>query len=482
MKACIWLHDYRDDLLQEAQKASFEAHLEHCEKCRSSISLWSALENELGEMDREGKQSIPRPSASATQTLVARVRRDHGPMFTPRLAVAVAALALVIVGVSLYLTRTNENPTAEERELVAAPRSQDAAVQAVVQYISPTKTETVNLSLTPGEVIPAAENSRTLVLLGRDRIGFSEPTRAVLSEVDERTVRLKLLAGTIACEVAPRGNGHTFAIEAGEVTVEVVGTRFMVSRDDVSTTVLVDKGTVKIHRKGKRSETMRAGLGLEILDDGAVKRIEASEGARTLLDQLITEHQREQTPHREIDAPQEAGRAESSSDKTTRDPSRTSAGLETWRTWVLAGRYDDAERALTAHLAQKPNDSGALVLLANCRRKVGRWRGAVTAYERLIRLAAPSRANMARFKAGVLYQERLGEHANAAELFEGYLRATSDCKPLESEAMLRLGKSLLALGRTKRAEAVLENTAARQDGSSASLKARELLKKINGEK
>ncbi len=482
MKACVWLHDHRDNLLQEAQKASFEAHLECCEKCRSSISLWSALENELGEMDREGKQSMPRPSASATQALVARARRAHGPMFTPRLVAAVAALALVSVGVALYLTRTNENTTAEERDLVAAPRSQDAAVQAVVQYISPTKTETINLSLTPGEVIPAAEKSRTLVLLGRDRIGFDESTRAVLSEVDERTVRLKLLAGTIACEVAPRGNGHAFIIEAGEVTVEVVGTRFMVSRDDVSTTVIVDKGAVEIHHKGKRSETTRAGLGLEILIDGAVKRIEASKGERTLLDQLITEYQREQTPHEEIDAPQAAGRAESSSDKATRDSSHTSAGLGTWRTWVLAGRYDDAERALTAHLAQKTNDSEALVLLANCRRKAGRWRASATAYERLIRVAAPSRANMARFKAGVLYQERLGEHANAAKLFESYLRATSDRKPLESEAMLRLGKSLLALGRTERAEAVLKKTAARRDGSPASLKARELLEKINGEK
>ena len=321
-----------------------------------------------------------------------------------------------------------------------------------------------------------------LVLLGRDRIGLDESTRAVLSEVDERTVRLKLLAGTIACEVDPRGNGHAFMIEAGEVTVEVVGTRFMVSRDDVSTTVIVDKGAVEIHRKGKRSEITKAGLGLEILIDGAVKRIEASKGARTLLDQLITEHQREQTSHREIDAPQAAGRAESRSNTTTRDPSHTSAGLETWRTWVLAGRYDDAEKALTAHLAQKTNDSEALVLLANCRRKAGKWRASATAYERLIRVAAPSRANMARFKAGVLYQERLGEHANAAELFEGYLRATSDRKPLESEAMLRLGKSLLALGRTRRAEAVLKETAARQDGSPASLKARELLKKINGEK
>lgn len=488
MKACARLHDYRDDLLQGALKDSFEAHLADCEKCRKAISLWSALESELGEMDREGKQSMPRPSASAEQALIARARRDHGMAFAPRLVAVAAAIALVIVGVVLYLTRTDESPAAEGRDVVATPRSQDAAVRAVVQYISPTDTKTVNLSLTPGDVIPAAEDSRAFVLLGRDRIGFDERTKAVLSEVDERTVRLGLLAGTIACEVAPRSSGHEFAIEVGEVTVRVVGTRFMVSRADVSTTVVVDEGAVEVHRKGRRPETTRAGQGLEILTGGAVNRIEAPKGALARLNQLVTEHQLEET-----DAPQGAGLTDAGPDGTNQpgptfakgdgaDRGSTPAGLETWRSWVLTGRYDAAERALAAHLAKNPNDSEALALLANCYRKAGRWRAAASAYERLIETAAPSRANMARFRAGVLYQERLGEHATAAELFDGYLKATSARKPLESEAMLRLGRSLLALGRTKRAEAVLKETAARQDGNPASLKAREMLKEITGDK
>jgi TolA-binding protein len=350
-------------------------------------------------------------------------------------------------------------------------------------HISRASTKTVDLSLAPGDAIPAAENSRTLVLLGRDRIGLDEPAQAVISEVSERAVRLELLAGTIACEVAPRDGGQAFAVEAGEVTVRVVGTRFMVSRAGGSTTVLVDEGAVEIRRPGMRPATTRAGQGLEILEDGAVNRIEASDGARAQLNQLVAERQLGQKPDRETDAPQ-APPADTAQPEMTAareaaaDRGSRPAGLDTWRSWILAGRYDDAERALTAHLAKAPNDSEALMLLANCRRKAGRWRAAVSAYERLIETAGSSRANMARFKAGVLYQERLGDHAVAAKMFEGYLRAGSAAKPLESEAMLRLGKSLLALGRTQRAEAVLRATAARQDGSMASLRARELLEKI----
>jgi ferric-dicitrate binding protein FerR (iron transport regulator) len=493
MKACARLHDYRDGLLHGAVETSFEAHLADCDECRKSVSLWGALEHELGEMDREGKQRIPQPSAAARQALVARARGARGPSFAPRLVAAVAALALVIVGVALYLTQTDEGPTAEERDSLATAPAQNAAVQAVVHYISPTDTKTEDLSLTPGDVIPAAENSRTLVLLGRDRIGLDEPTEAVLAEVDEHTVRLKLLAGTIACDVAPRGDGQAFVIEAGEATVRVVGTRFMVSRAEVSTTVVVDEGVVEVRRRGKRSETTTAGQGLEIIEGGIAKRIEASQAARSLLNQLITEHRRAQTPHRQADDAQAIAVADAGSDEATQpgpaqakgagaDRGSGATGLETWRTWVLAGQYDAAERALTAHLAQKPNDSEALVLLANCRRKAGRWRAAASTYERVIQVAGPSRANMARFKAGVLYQERLGEHASAAKLFDGYLRAGSGPKPMQPEAMLRLGRSLLALGRTERARAVLERVAARQDGNPASLKALELLKKITGEK
>lgn len=486
MKACARLHDYRDGLLQGPPRASFEAHLAECEKCRQSIALWSALERELGEMDREGKQNMPRTSAWAAQELVARARGERGMTFAPRLVAVAAAIAVVIVGVALFLARTGEEPAAEGRGSIATPSSRGAVVEAVVKYISPTATETVDLALAPGEVIPAAEESRTLLLLGRDRIGLDQPTRAVLAGADERQVRLKLLAGTVACEVAPRGEGQEFVVEAGEVTVRVVGTRFMVSRTEGSTTVLVDEGAVEIHRRGKQPETTKAGQGLEILAGGAAKRIEASPEARAQLDQLVAEHQREQQPHREIDAPEVTPSTTSSSGppaagETGADRGSRAAGVETWRAWVLAGRYDDAERALTAHLARHPRDAEALVLLADCRRKAGRWRAAVSAYERLIETAAPSRANMARFQAGVLYQERLGEHAAAAQLFEGYLRSAS-AKPLKSEAMLRLGKSLLALGRTQRAEAVLRETAARQDGSMASVRARELLEKIAGGK
>jgi ferric-dicitrate binding protein FerR (iron transport regulator) len=483
MRACGWLHDYRDDALRPEQKAAFEAHLAECEKCRGSISMWSVLERELREMDRAGRARLARPSASSQLALVERARGAPTPTFVPRLVAvaAAAALLLVIAGVALYLARTGEDRAPAEHDRIATGGS-PAAVSVMVRHISSAGVKTGELALSSGDELPAAAGARTLVQLGRDKIGLDEPGQAVLAQADEGSVRLKLLAGTIACEVATRAGGRSFVVETGEAIVRVVGTRFMVSRADETTTVVVDEGVVEVQREGAQPETTSAGQGLEIRAEGATERIEASDEARARLEELISEHPPEPTPASDAGATAAIEDAGAAADRIPRGPAGVAAGLETWRAWVLAGRYDDAERALTAHLARKPSDAEALVLLASCRRKAGKWRAAASTFERLIQVAGPSRANMARFKAGVIYQERLGEHASAAKLFDGYLRAGSGPKPLEPEALLRLGRSLLALGRTERAKAVLQQLAGRQDGNPATLKARELLKKITGEK
>jgi len=485
MKDCALLHDYRDGLLAQAESASFEKHLAACPECRRTVALWSALEQELGEMDREGVQRIPRPSPAATQELISRARGEGGIAFSPILVGAAAAVALVIVGVVILLARTGDDPASEGRDRVADREPTPAAVEAMVHFIAPADSRTESISLSAGDRIPSAEDARTLLRLGRDRIGFGEPTEAVLSAVDERAVRVSLRRGAIACEVAPRAEGQLFEIRAGEVTVRVVGTRFLVRRGKESTQVLVDEGAVEVRREGEPPVTTRAGQGLEILQGGRTKAFDVSERARTQLIRLVSQDEPKQDPTREIDdskaTPTESAEPGSQPGKAA-GHGAPAAGLREWRAWVLAGRYDEAERAIEAHLAAKPNDAEALVLLADCRRKAGKWRAAVSTYERLVRTAAPSRANTARFKAGVLYQERLGDHAAAARMFDGYLKASGAAKPLEAEAMLRLGRSLLALGRTQRAEAVLRATAERQDGSMASVRARKLLKKISGEK
>jgi hypothetical protein len=52
--------------------------------------------------------------------------------------------------------------------------------------------------------------------------------------------------GTVTCEVAPRRGRPPFVVDAGEVRVQVVGTRFTVTRGSGETSVGVDHGVVEV--------------------------------------------------------------------------------------------------------------------------------------------------------------------------------------------------------------------------------------------
>lgn len=65
------------------------------------------------------------------------------------------------------------------------------------------------------------------------------------------TTTLTLERGSVDCDVTPRPNRAPFRVLAGGVTVEVVGTRFEVSRQGNVTRVDVARGKVKVHGKGE---------------------------------------------------------------------------------------------------------------------------------------------------------------------------------------------------------------------------------------
>jgi hypothetical protein len=74
-----------------------------------------------------------------------------------------------------------------------------------------------------------------------------EPSSLVLvSGDDEHGVDVVLDRGTVTCEVAPRRGRPPFVVDAGEVRVQVVGTRFTVTRGPGETSVGVDHGVVDV--------------------------------------------------------------------------------------------------------------------------------------------------------------------------------------------------------------------------------------------
>ena len=63
---------------------------------------------------------------------------------------------------------------------------------------------------------------------------------------DARGIVVVLDRGSVECDVAPRRGRSPFVVEAGAVTVRVVGTHFVVVRADEAVTVDVQRGTVEV--------------------------------------------------------------------------------------------------------------------------------------------------------------------------------------------------------------------------------------------
>ncbi len=63
---------------------------------------------------------------------------------------------------------------------------------------------------------------------------------------------LVLARGSVDCDVTPRRDRPPFRVIAGDVVVEVVGTRFTVRRDATSTRVDVTRGKVRVHGRGEQ--------------------------------------------------------------------------------------------------------------------------------------------------------------------------------------------------------------------------------------
>jgi FecR protein len=95
----------------------------------------------------------------------------------------------------------------------------------------------------------------------------------LVSGDDDHGVDVVLDRGAVTCEVAPRRGRPPFVVDAGDVRVRVVGTRFTVTRDTLATSVAVDHGVVEVIEGGKVT-TLHDGerwpqLGRTVSDPGA---------------------------------------------------------------------------------------------------------------------------------------------------------------------------------------------------------------------
>lgn len=221
------------------------------------------------------------------------------------------------------------------------------------------------------------------------RISLAQGSQLVVVDNSARVFTTLLVTGRADIEVRP-GGPRTWMIECGLATVEVVGTHFVIERDERSVRVAVERGAVVV-----RSDR---------LVPDRVRRLAAGEELRI---------EREPSPPSAPSAPPSSA-ASSVSMAPTAPPN---AAAPQWR--ELAGRRDfkGAYRALgSAGLAAETNAATGedLFTLADVARLSGHPADAVAPLRRIV-AAGGQRAALASFTLAKIELDALGRSAEAAD-------------------------------------------------------------------
>ena len=522
MKPCDHLSPYLDGRLERAGRDYFESHLYTCAGCRKVVDAWTCTKNGLKNEAMARRQQLT-PTDEEAAKLVEWAILDQSSRGLTSIKVLVPLTAAVSFALAFWLGMFWSGPSTAPMDVIPVAESQEPS--------EVTLADTNDLGV-PFEY-ETNENGHTTGRLGNDLFGLAPSSRlSVVSTTGKDTV-LELTKGKAAFQVSPRKNGRRFIIQAGAYQVLVVGTRFAVDAKKDGVRVSVVEGIVEVSEKGGRGWRLIAGEALSVAEgDDAVRERTAEDQETMALARLLGEvpfekseptvvlnddsvfddldmrfdleeaepvkpikrraKRRtrwakavptppveesiylEETPEPEADAPKPSSSVEELSLAST----PTQSGVDLWRQWILDGRLELAEAALEAHIQTHPVDTDAYSLLADCRRKAGKYVEAIETYKKLTAIAGEHQANRARFKAGVLMQENLKNHLGAAAIFDEYLATGKGTPLLRAKATVRLARSLIVLGETDRARMLLRQVIDGYSGSSVAIQAREILNKI----
>jgi len=203
--------------------------------------------------------------------------------------------------------------------------------------------------------------------------------------------------------VVSRNPQRVFRVEAGDVAVEVLGTRFSVYREAGRARVDVEEGRVLVRWAGGSSERRSGESGL--FPPERLPPAKATNGS--------------------LEVPRRAQRS-------------VGAPAPTWRDLAQEGDFDKAYEALARRGAPTVRDEPAELLLAADVARLSHHSGeAVAPLERLLTdHAADPRAPLAAFTLGRVLLEELGQPLQAARAFARAERLAPD-GPLAQDAIAR---------------------------------------------
>jgi hypothetical protein len=102
----------------------------------------------------------------------------------------------------------------------------------------------VGRSREPVRLVTTSSPSRFTI--GESSLWIEPSSLVLVSGDDDHGVDVVLDRGTVTCEVAPRHGRPPFIVDAGDVRVQVVGTRFTVTHGPAETSVGVEHGVVEV--------------------------------------------------------------------------------------------------------------------------------------------------------------------------------------------------------------------------------------------
>lgn len=465
MTQCHQIDAFLDRRMSPDEAAEFESHAARCADCGSTIEQWREIENEVSKI-ADAKWSYE-PTPMAAQRLVRRATTSTHERVRPawglRLGVgfaAAAAVVLVVVGVQ-WVSPSPVQSTVLKLALVdgesAAPLYQVANA---------------------GTLLASSGQRRVLVELGDDRIGVSRSGKVEVVEAVAGHTRLKLIAGSVGLRVAKRKAGERVEVEAAGTLVTVVGTQFMVSlRPAGGVDVNVAEGRVRVEVQGHAPVEISAEEAIHITNAGRLRLTSMSTHAGRSLGRLLRDPNELPAMATRPPVERETKSLRAPAKALQRRPARAKieADLDLWRDWVLAGRYDAAERSLVGYLKSAQRDVEAWSLLADCRRKKNDWTGAVKAYREIIALGESAATNRARLKAASILQDELDNHGATVPLLRAYIAKGVPIRSLQAAARLRLARSLEALGKGDAARKQLQTVTDDYADTSAGREAGKLL-------
>ncbi len=490
--SCRMIDAYLERRLPGETAAQFEAHLDTCASCRRTVASWRRIRGGLTALLDEQMITPDRADARRLRERADAPKAGPARPLSPAVkwGLAAAFTGLLIGGVALMLKGTARSvPSAMLLEVLQPvgyePRQEEGAF-----LLDPT-----------GE-------DRLLAKLGEARVGVPPESRARVIRSDDAQIRLGLVAGTVGVAFSPTPGRRSLFVEAGGYTVRVVGTRFWVTLlEDGGIEVGVVRGAVQVDGTSEDGPLeVAAGDRLVIRADGSRATRPVSPAEQRRLTLILIEGARddattddvsrttdddrggatdteEAAPGRTAPSPSEAAsadRVDHFGRGTGQRTDRQEVSLDQIKGWILDGEYPRAERALERHLVSRPADTGALMLLASCHSKSGAYDEAARVLRAVADNGTGAQRNRARFKAGMLYQDRLGRPADAAEMFDAYLKADQALRPNTLEARVRLARALQRLGNRAGYRRVLEEIVEIHGGTDRAAEARRQLDRLKG--